>query len=70
MDEVDLVALSAEVGQRPVHHVFALRRAVDGDEDLPGGGVEELPRILGGGLLLRDARHENLDRGKKEKELG
>lgn len=48
MDQVDLVAIPAKVGERPVNHVLALRGAVDGDEDLTlGNGKVDLHLFLG-----------------------
>jgi hypothetical protein len=56
-DEVDLVALAAEVGQRPVDHVLALRGAVDGDQHVPARDGEAAhqnllvgPLVVGGGF--------------------
>ena len=54
MEDVDLVAGPAEVGERPVHHVLRLRVPVDGYEDLAQrwlallAGVGVLRLLLGG----------------------
>ena len=53
MEDVDLVAGPAEVGERPVHHVLRLRVPVDGYEDLAQrwlallAGVGVLRSLLG-----------------------
>ena len=55
VEDVDLVAGPAEVGERPVHHVLRLRVPVDGYEDLAQrwlallAGVGVLRSLLGGG---------------------
>ena len=55
MEDVDLVAGPAEVGERPVHHVLRLRVPVDGYEDLAQrwlallAGVGVLRSLLSGG---------------------
>ena len=54
VEDVDLVAGPAEVGERPVHHVLRLRVPVDGYEDLAQrwlallAGVGVLRSLLGG----------------------
>ena len=53
VEDVDLVAGPAEVGERPVHHVLRLRVPADGDEDLAQrwlallAGVGVLRSLLG-----------------------
>ena len=55
VEDVDLVAGPAEVGERPVHHVLRLRVPVDGYENLAQrwlallAGVGVLRSLLGGG---------------------
>ena len=51
MDEVDLVARLDEVGERPVDHVLALRRAIDGDVHVVVGDGEVHLHFLVGTLV-------------------